>query len=283
MKPELILLSGVIGFFAGLTGGALGIGGGVVLVPLFLMVLGLNMKAAVGTSLACLVAYSAVGFISQARYGNVRWAVFGKLVPLGLVGSYLGGELTTRLPVSDLKRAFGAIMLLVGVKLAFFPNWPRVGEARAAHGRAWLQLLLIGFVAGLVGGTLGIGGGVLLVPIFLMVVGMNMREAVGTSLACLVAYSPVAMVRRVVEHDVDWPVFLMVMPLGLVGSWLGVRLANRLPAVLLKRTFGVLMMLLAVKFGLFPDWPKQAPPPAQQAPAVEPPARQAPAGEEEGP
>lgn len=124
MHYAMLILAALVGCIAGTASGALGIGGGVLLVPMFLMILGLPMKEAVGTSLVCLVAYGMVGAGQHLMYGNVRWRVFALVVPLGLLGSYFGAYLAEHVPATPLKRALGFLLLLVGLKLFFLPDWP---------------------------------------------------------------------------------------------------------------------------------------------------------------
>jgi uncharacterized membrane protein YfcA len=133
VKTEVLIISALVGFAAGLASGALGIGGGIILVPLFLLILGLEMKEAVGTSLACLVAYGLVSVTMNVVKDNVRWKILLLVVPLGFLGSYVGVLLANRLPGPVLRRAFGVLLLVAGLKFVFFPNWPgRAPEPPAA-------------------------------------------------------------------------------------------------------------------------------------------------------
>ena len=116
-------LAGVIGLIGGITSGLFGVGGGVVMVPAMLLLLGsqvTDIKQAIGTSLAVIVPTALIGSWKHHGQGNVIWPVVMALVPTALAGGYLGALLTTKIQADDLKQAFGGFLLLVGCKLLFF-------------------------------------------------------------------------------------------------------------------------------------------------------------------
>ena len=117
------LLAGLVGIVGGVTSGLFGVGGGVVMVPAMLLLLGTqvgDIKSAIGTSLAVIVPTALVGSWKHHSQGNVKWDVVAALVPTALAGGYLGAWLTTKIHADDLKRSFGGFLVLVGCKLLFF-------------------------------------------------------------------------------------------------------------------------------------------------------------------
>jgi hypothetical protein len=112
--------------------------------------------------------------------------------------------------------------------------------------------ILVGLVAGFFSALLGIGGGVVIVPMLLMLLGLDMKVAVGTSLACVV---PIAVSGALFKHgggQVDWLVVLYVLPFGVLGVFLGDKVSDISSDLLVKRLFGVLLFLIALKMVLFP-------------------------------
>jgi uncharacterized membrane protein YfcA len=108
----------VIGFFAGVTSGMLGVGGGIVFVPGLVFVVGLSQLSAESTSLLAIVPVAIVGAWRQRRYGNVRLRaglVLGVLSPLGVIG---GAELANVLPPRALELSFAAVQLVFAFGLA---------------------------------------------------------------------------------------------------------------------------------------------------------------------
>ncbi|NBV20886.1 MAG: sulfite exporter TauE/SafE family protein [Proteobacteria bacterium] len=117
------VMAAVIGIIGGVTSGLFGVGGGVVMVPAMLFLLGsqvTDIKQAIGTSLAVIVPTAIVGSWQHNTRGNVIWPVVFTLIPTALIGGFAGAWLTTKIPADDLKKMFGGFLLLVGGKLLFF-------------------------------------------------------------------------------------------------------------------------------------------------------------------
>ena len=115
-----ILFYTIIGFSGGLVGGALGLGGGAIMVPLLVYWIGLTQHQAQGTVLAVLTL--PVFLLAVLRYhaqGNVNLQVAGYLVVGFIAGSLLGAHLVQQVPAPILKRIFGIVVILIGLKMAF--------------------------------------------------------------------------------------------------------------------------------------------------------------------
>jgi uncharacterized membrane protein YfcA len=116
-----LLVVGGIGLFAGVLSGLFGIGGGIVIVPLLVLVVGLTTTQAAGTSLAALLLpVGALGAFEYWRGGFVDLG-FAALLAVGLlIGAYLGARLGISLPVEVVQRGFGILLVIVGVRFIFF-------------------------------------------------------------------------------------------------------------------------------------------------------------------
>jgi uncharacterized membrane protein YfcA len=115
-------IAGIIGLVSGVTSGLFGVGGGIVMVPAMLLLLSppiRDIKQAIGTSLVVIIPTAIMGSYKHLAQGNVEWRTALSLAPLAIAGSYLGAWLTTHIPSENLKRAFGVLIILVGVKLLF--------------------------------------------------------------------------------------------------------------------------------------------------------------------
>lgn len=115
------LVVGGIGLLAGVLSGLFGIGGGIVIVPLLMVLVGMTITQAAGTSLAALLLpVGALGALEYWRGGFVNLG-FAAVLAVGLLlGAYLGARLGISLPVEVVQRAFGAMLVIVGVRLIFF-------------------------------------------------------------------------------------------------------------------------------------------------------------------
>jgi uncharacterized membrane protein YfcA len=114
------LIAGLIGLLSGITSGLFGVGGGIVMVPAMMFFMKMDIKLAVGTSLAVIIPTAMMGSFKHFQLGNVDWRVALSLAPTAIVGSYLGAWITKSISSGDLKRVFGGFLVLVGLRLAFF-------------------------------------------------------------------------------------------------------------------------------------------------------------------
>jgi uncharacterized protein len=120
-------IAALIGLVSGITSGLFGVGGGLVMVPAMLFFLSppvRDIKQAIGTSLAVIIPTALMGawkhFDKDPAISNINWPVVLALAPTAIVGGYIGAWLTKIISTGDLKRAFGAFIILVGIRLLFF-------------------------------------------------------------------------------------------------------------------------------------------------------------------
>lgn len=110
----------LIGLISGVTSGLFGVGGGIVMVPAMMFLMKVDIKTAIGTSLAVMVPTAAVGAFKHHHMDHVYWRLAASIIPVGLVGSYLGARLTQHISSQSLEKAFGIILILVGARIAFW-------------------------------------------------------------------------------------------------------------------------------------------------------------------
>jgi len=113
------LYAAIIGLGGGVASGLFGVGGGVVMVPAMVFLLSMDIKLAVGTSLAVIIPTAAMGMAKHYNLGNMDWRVAASLAPTAICGGYLGAWLTKEISSANLKRAFGGFIVLVGLRLLF--------------------------------------------------------------------------------------------------------------------------------------------------------------------
>jgi len=114
------LIAALIGLFGGVTSGLFGVGGGIVMVPAMVFLLHTNIKTAIGTSLVVIIPTALTGAFKHHQLGNIDWRIAASLVPLAIVGGFLGAALTKSLPAETLKKLFGGFIILAGCRLLFF-------------------------------------------------------------------------------------------------------------------------------------------------------------------
>jgi uncharacterized protein len=114
------LIAALIGAASGLASGLFGVGGGIVMVPAMMFFMNMDIKMAVGTSLAVIIPTAIMGSFKHFTMGNVDWRVALMLAPTAIAGSYLGAWWTKSIESGNLKRAFGGFLVVVGLRLVVF-------------------------------------------------------------------------------------------------------------------------------------------------------------------
>ncbi len=114
------LMAALIGLAGGVSSGLFGVGGGIVMVPAMVYLMHMNIKTAIGTSLIVIIPTALTGAVKHYQLGNIDWKMAGALVPLAILGGFVGAGLTKSLPAEMLKKLFGGFMILAGCRLLLF-------------------------------------------------------------------------------------------------------------------------------------------------------------------
>jgi uncharacterized protein len=231
-----LVLAIVIGVSLGLLGG----GGAIVTLPVLVYVAGIPTQQAVGMSLAVVGATSLIGSVVQYLRGHVHVQATLLFALTGIVGAYFGAGLTHLLPPSTLLLLFACLMLVVGgVMLRGRRATDGTGVCRP------LRCLMVGAAVGVLTGFLGVGGGFLLVPMLVFFAGLEMREAAGSSLAIIALNSIAGLVGQLRYTALDWGLTAGFLVVALIGMWLGLALAGRIPEHMLRKLFAGLVLAVA--------------------------------------
>lgn len=249
---EMVLLGVGVGMFSA----ALGLGGGLLMVPAFIaFVPGMDEHTAKGTSLFLIIFVSGLN-AWQLNRGLVKipWRLAGTLASGSVVGSYLGAWVTSQLSEEAVAIIFVVFVLFVGFRTFLIEE--RVVHEEEAHTRVALASL-IGFLAGLAGGSTGTGGGAVLIPLALMAGLVSNERAVGLSNLVMVATSiagSIAHLQAVPVYASDWTVghvALSLVPLVFLGAHFGsppgLRINELLTLSRRRVVMGSVLLLIAVR------------------------------------
>lgn len=236
----------LLSVLAGATAGLLGGGGSILMVPLLVYALGLAPKSAIATSLLAVGLMSAVGVLVHARAGRVLWRSGAFFGAAGMAGAYLGGQAARFVPGGALLLLFGAMMLVAA--LAMMRDRAPAAVA-APSGRPELPLsriVPIGVLVGTFAGLVGAGGGFLIVPALVLLGGVAMTAAVGTSLLVIAMQSLAGFAGHLGHDPIDWTLAAAVTIAAALGTLLGGRLAGRIPQSALRRIFSWFVLAMGV-------------------------------------
>jgi uncharacterized membrane protein YfcA len=213
-----------------------------------LALLGVQGLAAVVAPLPGLLPSSAAGAWSYSRRGKVDWSVARRTIVGGVPASILGALASRWVGGAVLLVMSGVVLLAVGVRV-LRPAAVGHDEARARRRSGSATFVVVAAATiGFASGLLANGGGFLLVPLFLLALGLDMNEAAGTSMVAAAALTVPTLLTHAVLGDINWLV-AGVFGAGLVpGALLGGALAQRLPVNGLRTSFGTLLVVFAVWF-----------------------------------
>lgn len=251
MTPSEVIVGALIGLAAGILSGLFGVGGGSIMTPAIAVFLGVPPLQAVATPLPVIVPTAAVGANNYRRAGRVDWRAARLAVGPGLLGA-VGGAFAADW-VDSVGASHGLLLLTAAIV-----GWE---SFRIIRGRdsaetpdtsdehpSW-QFALTGLAAGLVSGLLGVGGGIVMVPVFTSLLGIPLKKALGTSLCVMI---PVVIPGTLIHGalgNIDWAV-AGVLVLGVMpGAWIGSKLALAARDRTLRLAVGSFLMAVAVAYG----------------------------------
>ncbi len=236
----MVLLGMTTGFMSGL----FGIGGGILMVPGLLFLAKFDSRRAHATSLAAMMPMAVSGLVTYVVNGNVDWPVVGLLSLGSVFGAFVGTSLLTKLSRRALAIAFSVPLVIAAVRLLFEIS----GEGRSEI--TWLTALLItgiGLVTASVSTLLGIGGGIMLVPILTVGFGIPPVISKGTALAVILPTSGVGTMRNRSNSLVDFRAALTLGLTGVVMAPVGATVSNSISSQTSNSLFAILVFIVTAR------------------------------------
>lgn len=244
------LMALIVGIFLGLFGG----GGSILTVPILVYIMGVNPISA--------TAYSLFVVGLAALFGTQRYISKKQInIKIGLlfaIPSFIGvfasrkwiltalpdvihfSELFPLTKDTFILILFAVIMLLASLSMIF--SWkPKASQAS----NNYIMIILDGFIVGIITGLVGAGGGFLIVPALLLLTNINMKEAVGTSLMIISIKSLFGFLGEL-SNPIDWNLMLLFTFLSIIGIYIGIFVSKHLNSQVLKKSFGIFVLLMAI-------------------------------------
>ena len=241
-----VVLILVAGLGVGTLFGLFGAGGSAFATPV-LALIGVPGLAAVASPLPAILPSAFAGARRYLRSGKLDRRVALLAIAGGVPGTVIGALASTLIDGRWLLILSGAMLGLVGVRVLW--RDPVGHEARAAARRSNRSLVLAAsFGVGLLTGLLANGGGFLLVPLFIVVLGLTSSEAAGTSMVAVGVLTIPTLATHWALGHIDWPIAIVFALGAIPGSVGGARLAQRIPTARLRRAFGVVLVVFAAWF-----------------------------------
>lgn len=251
----------VIGLIAGILSGMFGIGGGAIIVPALILFMGFDQTLANGTSLvALLMPVGLFACIAYYRQGKLRIKP-AAATAVGLAsGAWFGAALALDLDPTTLRLLYGLFLTFMAWRYMAPRKWwaevrgiadevVQEDTENPESTRALVICFVIGAVAGIASGMFGIGGGAVIVPALMLFLGFDQKLATGTSLGALLL--PVGLpgvLQYAQAGKVDFAVAVPLAVLLLLTAFFGARLALNLPTKIVKRAYGVFLLIIGLRF-----------------------------------
>lgn len=241
-----LAVGAVIGVLLGLLGG----GGSILAVPALVYVLDLPVEQAIPMSLVVIAVASAVGALPKIKALHVQWRLAGILAAAGIPATFLGTAIGRHLPQSAVLIGFAIVMVVAGIRMlrdnAETGTACEVGSSGINWRRCFPRSLAAGFFVGLLTGLFGVGGGFLIVPALVVMLGVEMPIAIGTSLLIIVANSVAGVIAHISDASIDWGITAAFVATATVGSLIAGHLGTKVDTRRLQHWFAYLVFVVAV-------------------------------------
>lgn len=270
---ETFVLTAAVGVVVGVLSGLLGIGGGTLMVPIFRLGFGLSAFASTATSLFTIIPTSLVGFVTHIKnktcipqlgivcglagacmspvgvyLANISPAWLVMLAAAVIIGysSFKMFRKAVRMPKNPASgKAMGVDVETAAVKAAVLEEDFGEGEFKLTR-KNLPKAIGIGLAAGLASGYVGVGGGFLMVPLFISVLGVMMRKASGTSLVAIMILAIPGVIEQAFLGNIDYLAGIAMAVGSIPGAVIGANLVRRVPERQLRFAFGAFLLISAV-------------------------------------
>jgi len=246
-----ILFAGLV---TGIVLGVFGSGGSIVTTPALLYLLEVEPKSAIAMSLGIVAVTATITALQHWLKGNVNLRVTAVFGLFGIMGTYAGAKLGIMTPVAIQLGIFALVMYAAAWKMLKpkAPQHKSVGAAAVVdcpNGDCddfrYGHIALHGIAVGILTGVVGVGGGFLIVPALVLLSGLRMKEAVGTSLAIVSLKSYAGFAGYAGAVDINYTLMATFTAIAIGGSLVGTMISSRISGDILKRGFAVFLLLVA--------------------------------------
>ncbi len=242
-----IIISLFIGLTAGAFGGILGIGGGLIMIPLMVEVLKLTQHKAHGTSLVALVFTGIAGATTYAANSSVDITGAALLALTAVLTAPLGARYCHALTEKNLKKYFGAFLIFCSVLLFLKPYLTNFIGTLPGYAKIMI-LLTTGALTGFLSGMMGVGGGTIMIPVMVILAGFTQHVAQGTSLLVMVPAGAIGSFTHWKMGNVEKGILWGLIPGIILGTYLGGNIAHLIPNDTLRWVFALVIIFIGLHY-----------------------------------
>ncbi|MEW6512484.1 MAG: sulfite exporter TauE/SafE family protein [Pseudomonadota bacterium] len=247
----MLILAIFAGAATGIVLGLFGSGGSIIAMPALMILLDVEAKSAIAMSLGIVAITATISAWDHWRHRNVDVRVASVFGVFGVIGTFAGAKLGVLTPVVVQLVLFALVMYAAAWKMlkpAIVPQLSAAGGLPPPERNVEVRLSHIaahGIGVGVLTGVVGVGGGFLIVPALVLLSGLRMKFAIGTSLAIVAAKSYAGFLGYLGAVSIDWTTMLAFTSVTIAGSFAGTRMAHRFSPETLKRGFGGFLVIVA--------------------------------------
>jgi uncharacterized protein len=234
-----------LGVAFGAFGGLFGVGGGIIAIPVLVLLFDMKEQAAQGTALVMILPTVLLGFWKYQRRNSIDLRMAALLAATAVIATYFAAQMANALSSDVLRAAFGVFLIL----MALFLAWKilhRTETQKPRHKLPWTWSWLVGVTGGLLSGLFGVGGATIAPPALTTFFGLSQTAAQGLALAMIVPGTAAALAVYARAGAVDWGKGLALAAGGLVAVPIGVAAAHRLSTEKLRLLFCGFLVLSAM-------------------------------------
>ena len=246
-----IIISFVIGLITGTFGGLIGIGGGLIMIPLMVEVLKLSQHKAHGTSLVALVFTGLGGAITYAVNGTIDIQAAILLALTAMCTAPLGARYINALPGWKLKKYFGFFLIFCAAVLLLKPYLSDIIGPASGYTKTFI-FLITGAFTGFLSGMMGVGGGTIMVPVMVILTGFTQHVAQGTSLLVMVPTGAIGAFTHWRMGNVATEILVGLIPGIILGTYLGGNFAYLFSDNVLRSIFMVVILWMGIRYIIAP-------------------------------
>jgi uncharacterized membrane protein YfcA len=244
---RIIIISFVIGLITGAFGGLIGIGGGLIMIPLMVEVLKLTQHKAHGTSLVALVFTGIGGSITYALNGAIDITAAALLALTAVFTAPLGARSTNVLSEKKLKKYFGAFLIFFSVLLILKPYLANYIGTVTGYTKI-IIFLIAGALTGFLSGMMGVGGGIIMIPVMVILAGFTQHVAQGTALLVMVPTGTIGAFTHWKIGNIEKGILWGLIPGIIVGTYLGGNFAHVIPDDILRLIFASILIVVGLRY-----------------------------------